>query len=282
MSDSNLEDVLQTIKPKRLYEDKTATIFPDKVILRLGATTVVAPATTGYPACRVFVKELYNGDFDNAARIELQDYVIPELDWQTVTINAQDVSVFSAIAAAGEDTFYSAKLNLTRLKFTLAAGGWRYLARYSIPKCLSATLDKSVAKEVLLDVPIDWQVFYYLFQMFKHLSGKKLDKLSWCFDKGKLYLSNEDKSYYVVVDTDDRILKSCDEGLKTIIKWFDKFPQQESSTVSKKTLGGDDSFVKHLTRPLPDNIHMVEYDSCYKYGSDYYSVFYFKEKAKDE
>ena len=264
---------LQTIKPKRIKESLDAILLPHFIVLEFGITQVVIPCDTGFPASVINHKELYTFEYDTA--IQIAKYPEPKFDhkWEECIITAADATAFSSFSASGDDEYFIGTLEIDNsLKLTLY--GFTYYANWAASKLRNGSK---------LFYNIDYQVYYYLFQMFKNLSGKKTDKLLWVISNGDLVLTNEAKTFYIICSQNDKNYRFKTKNIPLLKEFFEKDTGSERQ-LFKEVLGevmvGGGSFPigKHLMRPLADPVNYSVGDKFHKLRSDGYTLCLCKDK----
>lgn len=265
--------VLDSIKPKRLVENKFAILNKDYIILDLEDTLVYASCKTQCPLSIISIKDLYSNNLDEC--IPLEKYEIPfdiksieTMTFEEILINVNDSTYFSSISAAGEDLFFCGSLDFTKETLTFSSYGLLYGAIY-----------KSHKSEFRnpFNFYIDYHVFYYLFQMFKNLSGKKTDSLLVSRKNNLLFLTNKEKEFYIICKQPN-IFKSS--GFETIKKYYSELTYQERvlQIIKKDWIQDKDSFIKHLIRPLSDTPSLKASQNTLQLSSDNYILHINKEK----
>ena len=159
-------NTLSLIKPKRLYEDKDCIINNGIIRMELGATTILAPFSTKLPSVSIKVKDLWSANLDEAKVYTGLNKKLPEFSsWNEIPITVADVTVFSSVSSVGEDTFYIGSVGLTSSGiFSVNGMGLTWVIDYTSQKLIGSTSGFCGS--------FDWYLVYYLFQMFKDLSGK--------------------------------------------------------------------------------------------------------------
>jgi hypothetical protein len=268
---------LQLIKPKRLYENKLAYISKNVICLDLGATSIVAPFSSKLPDVKISIKDLWSNNLDEASidsNLFQHKCKIPDVkSWNEIPISVADVAVFSSLSGVGEDLFYTGILAITDKRFSISAYGLTYFVSSENPKMISNDSSFSIF--------CDWQIFYYLFQMFKDLSGKKIGTLLWSNNNKQIIFTDIENNFYIIVDLNDSIVAHKAQHCLTILKYYatQKHIGQEKVATFKKTIQETaNSELKHLIRPFGDSIDVTQYDTFTKYSSDIYYVHIHKEK----
>jgi hypothetical protein len=262
-------DVLDLIKPKRLAEDKRAILSKDFIALDFSDTLIYKPCETKFPLCEISIKDLYSSNFDEANEINDFTFKLPELEYTEISINAGDVAVLSSISAAGEDIFFCGYIGFRMNLLSFLTSGLVYYNEYRITK-------EIIPMRNIDNQWIDYSVYYYLFQMFKNLSGKKTDLLLVAKKDDKLYLTNKDKDFYIISKEPSKFKT---DSFASINKFYteQKFGK-ETAIIKKEWIEGKDSFIKHLIRPLDDVCMTKDSPSVIKLSSNGYELFINKEK----
>lgn len=259
---------LDLIKPKRLYEDRKAILSNGFICLDLGATLIYKECETKFSLCEINIKDLYSGNYDEANSIDKFDLVIPELNYTEIPINVNDSVYFSATSAAGEDIFFNGYITIGVNSLQFASWGLVYANRYISGKII--TPKENISRY------IDYNVFYYLFQLFKNLSGKKLDTLLIAVENDVLYLTNANKDYLIISKLQDKFKIN---GAGILNKYYiDQVFKNENKIIKKDFTENADSFIKHLARPLPDECSYKENDNVINLGNGPYTLYINKEK----
>jgi hypothetical protein len=242
---------LDLIKPKRLYEDKKAILADGFICLDLGDTKIYKECQTKFPLSEISIKDLYTGEYDNANRLDVFDFTLPELKYEEIAINVNDTVYFSSVSSTGEDIYFCGSLDFTENVMSCWASGLVFLNHYTSYK---------IKFSHSFDHYIDYQVFYYIFQMFKNLSGKKLDYLCVAKQDGILYMTNPNRDFHII---SKEPCKFKTESFEKINKFYNNqiATQTFRRTVDidkKSFVEGKDSFIKHLSRPLEEKFNHSE------------------------
>lgn len=262
---------LQIIKPKRIKDTLNATLSPNSIVLEFGITKVFIPCSTVFTcACSISQKDLYTYTFDNAKALT-EKYTIPKVDlkWEECIINVADTTVFSAFSASGDDECFIGTIEIDS-KLKLSLYGFTYYGFYESPK---------MRNESKLVYHIDYQVFYYLFQMFKSLSGKKTDKLLWALSGEDLVLTDEAKSFYVICTKDDNTYRFKTKCLSLLIDFYKKETTGEKQLFKKAVAEEAESIAKHLIRPFDDVLKSSENNFFTKMEGNGYKLCLNKPKS---
>jgi hypothetical protein len=266
-------NTLSLIKPKRLYDDKDCIIKDGIIEIEFGATKIIAPFVSKLLAIKIKVKDLWSVNLDGAEPFSGNISKLPNFEiWNEIPISVADSTVFSSISSVGEDTFYIGEISSGfSQRLDIEAIGLTWLSRYTSPKVISGTRG--------FTVKFDWYIFYYLFQMFKDLTGKKIGTLLWKEDANTIYFTNVDKEYFIVCSKTNPILNFKSKFRADIIKYFNSDSVTKSHDVLKKLLQETaGSEAKHLLRPFGDIVTITEQDHFMKYGSNNYTLYVTKEK----
>jgi hypothetical protein len=265
-------NTLSLIKPKRLYEDKDCIIKDGKIEIVFGATKVMAPFVSKLPAVKIKVKDLWTVNLDMAEPFDGNISNLPSFDnWNEIPISVADATVLSSISAVGEDTFLVSTISGGfSNKFEIEAFGLTWSSKYSSPKVIDGNRGFYTA--------FDWYVFYYLFQMFKELSGKKIGSLLWQENKDTVFFTNVDKEYFIVCDKQNKEILFKDKLRPQIIKYFATIEGLTKSISKKQLQESSSAEVKHLLRPFSDILDVKESDHFSKYSSNVYTLNITKEK----
>lgn len=269
-------NTLSLLKPKRLYEDKSCIIHNNMIKIDFGATQVVAPFQSKLPTVEIAIKDLWSGDLDAAKPCESKEISIPKFDkWNEIVISAADVTVFSSISSVGEDTFWAGRIVSDRTKLDVEACGLTWYLFNNSPKiCLS---------NGNLDTFVDWNLFYYLFQMFKELSGKKLGTLLWQEDSTNVYFTTPGYDYFVCCNKANPNLQFRSKNLGVIRQYFTSVEGTNARSWTKKDVQAMTTIAetKHLLRPLGDTLMLTDSFQYFKrFASGGYTLYVTKEKVK--
>ena len=266
-------NTLSLIKPKRLYDDKDCIIKDGVIEIVFGATKVLAPFVSKLPAVKIKVKDLWNVNLDAAEPFSGNISSLPIFDkWNEIPITVSDTTVFSSISSVGEDTFWLGSIGMMKGLFLIGGQGLTWCAYYDTPKMPKG--------ETTFSIITDWYIFYYLFQMFKDLTGKKIAILAWQEDKQNVYFTNENKDYYLVCSKNDLGLQFKTKYADTIMDYFKNDKGVKPKQIMKKMLqeSAISSENKHLLRPCGDIVDVIETDTFFKYQSGTYRLDITKEK----
>jgi len=269
--------ILNLIKPKRLSESNKAYIYNDKVILNFGAVDVVAYEGIGVrtkDCVCIDHKSLYNNDFDNATN-DIYDINLPEsLKYFEVEINARDNSFFSSISGAGEDLFWTGLLDIDNHKnFKSFVYGLNFAVEYG-----NIIIDRDKDPFIYF---ADYNIFYYLFQMTKHLSGKKTDTVlvSEFYDKRKYCITNKDRDFYVFCDVANTALFYKCMTIPEIKEAYIINKKLSSTELFKKTaLESNGALFKNFSRAFGDVLNCIDDKYVKMFYDDRLILYLMKDK----
>lgn len=173
-------ELLQKIKPKRLDNRYFAYIFEDQFLIdfRKSFVYINGPTEIKSDKCiEIGVKDLFDDDFESATKLIKPKYEFNN-KFNEVTIDANDLLLFSVISSIGEDLFLLSDVKSFDDRTEFVIFGLNYSIKYI------------VRKNYKLNGHLHYSSYYYLFQMFKHLSGKKADILYTYYDDSSIRLHN--------------------------------------------------------------------------------------------
>lgn len=242
-------ELLDRIKPKRQSDSNKAYIYKDKIILNFEYLDVIILGDTGsgYNGCiSLSHKDLYSLNLDNGIVSDYNCDVHKDIQFTEYTITSDINSCFSAITGAGEDTYWIGYVSNNSLSF--CSFGLNYYFN-----CYNFDVS---------DLYIGYNVFYYLFQFTKHLTGKKTDsifisrKIDNCF-----YITNSDKSIYLKCYLSNKQLQFKSETVKTIKELY-KHNTINSEQVAKSIAieNINSTLFKNFSRAYGDIVYINRYD----------------------
>lgn len=263
-------DFLQLIKPKRCKENLKAYITPNKIILDFGISSIMLNCNTGYPNCIIDHKSLFGFEFENATT--KYDKFINAIDikdeWGECAINANDSTVLSAISGSGEDEFFIGALEICP-SFKLSCYGFTYYNQY---------VSQKIIQNKGLNCYLDYTSIYYLYQLFKHLSGKKIDKLLWQINSSKFIFTNESKTFYIIIDQSNHIFNWKVGLLSDINKFYNVATANKNQVTKKVIIESMNSIGKHLIRPCGEVLDISEAKQFNKLEGNGYTLCLNKKK----
>ncbi|MDY0197615.1 MAG: hypothetical protein RBR68_07355 [Tenuifilaceae bacterium] len=175
-------DILQKIKPKRLDNRNRCILFNDQVSILFGKSDVFmngnleinlnSPVDIGF-------KDLFDDNFESATSINKNRLVFYD-NFFDIEVNTNDLLLFSVIAAIGEDLFLMSKVE--------SYDNFSYITVLGLNFYFKIKLNKNYH----INGCLDYHSFYYLFQSYKHLSGKKTDILRVYSDSDYIKLKCND------------------------------------------------------------------------------------------
>lgn len=266
-----MDELLVQIKPKRL-SNNLAYIFKDKIILNFNnCLDVICYGDTKSGCSETLTinhKDLYNQELDKATSTSFNIDIPNNLDYKEYKIDSSTSSFFSAISGAGEDTYWTSYLFAIDSYLNYAICGLNYKADY-FPVIGSNSYD--------LKVSCDYNVFYYLFQFTKHLTGKKICNISIAKYDNYLYITNEDKSIILRQYLNDKKINYKINTLKDISKLYSD-ETKDSKQVSKKiAVEQYDSLFKNFSRVFNDILYIKEFEYNNLFYDDRLKVWIMKE-----
>lgn len=260
----NLLIELDRIKPKRISESLNAFIFKDKIVLDYGISKVLCYCKSGIssssPIC-LSHKELYNRELENAITKTYSVSIPDDLIWEDISINVDDNSFFSAISGAGEDLYWAGIIEIFNNKFKSIVYGLNYKIEYN------SSPDEKYISTVYKKFKIDYNSFYYMFQLTKHLTGKKIDTLCFSFKNNLLYITNSTKDYYVIVNVEYSPMNWMHNQCSEIQKIYKKSTKALTQIFKKVLNETSNPLFKTLSRPFGDTMDYDKYDN-YSYYED--------------
>lgn len=258
------------VKPKKISDNVYAFINGNDFLINFNTSLVkFSTGETQFPPCCIPIKELFNENFDAACRIDKPVNIIVPTEWKSIIINAADVSMFNAVASAGEDLFWSGSMAINNKRMVIDTVGLVYATHFVSPKMT----DIEISSE------LDYNSFYYLYQMFKHITGKKTANLKISETEDYVFFTNEEETHYIIVNTKSTELafKSGSSGLISSLASKDCDP----ATSSTKKYVIDvikDGLIKHLIKFLGDTMSLSQNDIFYKMNSHFGELYLFKKK----
>lgn len=245
---------LVALRPKRLSDSLYAFLRNDLVALDLGATKVILVGDNGtnMPPSVISLARLFTGDYESATSLggaELPYSISEDITWNDIPINITDVSIFNAISSAGEDLFWQGTIRLDGGVLKVDAQGLIYYVRYEMAKM--AAFDSII--------PADFSVFWYLYQMFKDVTKKKLGTLrvGTKSNESTIYLTDEEYSFYILIDPDHKEYIEKSKSFRAILEAYNALEYGKSSEFSKKTMTLS-PLQKHLLKPFDELVTVSE------------------------
>lgn len=260
-----MNDLLVLIKPKRL-SNNLAYICKDKVILNFNNCLDVicyGDTNTGSSDSLIIThKDLYSQELDKASSISYDINIPSSLVYKNITIDSNTNSFFSSISMAGEDTYWTSYLFTIKDKFASTIWGLNYMAEYSqigvYPSC--------DIKEAC-----DYNVFYYLFQFTKHLTGKKTCNISIAKQGDYLYITNEDRSIILRQYLKDKKVIYKINSLTEINKLYSNNTDKSQQVSKKVAVEQYGSLFKNFSRVYNDILYTKDFE---------YNTFFYDDKFK--
>ena len=275
----DMVETLKLIKPKRINDTNMANVLKDYIVLEFGATKIVAPFVSK-SEYRLPVKDLFSDILDNATPIKDNEYgndIDLNLEFNTtVTINNDILTSFSSISQTGEDTFWLGCLSFSST--TLNIYTWSQLFY-----CQQLFKTELKIEDVYKDECnfISWDVYYYLFQMFKNLTGKKKENLYIAFSNNKMYLTDEERSFYIITDVTNRDIVFKSKYIESLTKYYEENRKDiKSQQLSKKAYmeGNQNVLLKHMIRSFDDVIEVSDSKTFIMFKDSKGTLFLNKDK----
>lgn len=240
---------LSAIKPKKLTNSK-AYIYKDKIVLDFKTCEVILLEDTGMlnPCLSITHKELFDEELDKAISCVQCHTIHDDIKFREFTITSDMNSCFSAISGAGEDTYWLGSICTSDKDLAFNAYGLNYYF-----ECYDYT------ESVLY---VDYQVFYYLFQFTKHLSGKKTDIIfiSNIIDD-VFYIANSDKSIYIKCYLSGKELRYKSKSLNQIKQIYSIKEEGNGKQVTKKiAIEEYNTLYKNFSRAFGDIVYVINYE----------------------
>jgi subtilase family serine protease len=179
----------------------------------------------------------------------LHDFVFHnDIKFKEFTVTSGINSCFSAISGAGEDTFWLGSICTSNKDLSFNAYGLNYYF-----ECYN------YVESILY---VDYQVFYYLFQFTKHLSGKKTDIIfiSSIIDN-VFYIANSDKSIYIKCYLSGKELKYKSASLDQIKQIYKIDKINSFKQIAKKiAIEEYNSLFKNFSRAFGEIVFAINYE----------------------
>ena len=265
---------LQLIKPKRLSEDLNVFIKDSTYIIDFGTSIVMLDSKGGEksPPCVISTKEIFNDNFEAANVIaSIGEFELPKV-WHNVVLNATDVNLFNSIASAGEDLFWFGRLTMNDKRFKVQTAGLIYFVDFLSPKLDLPTIT----------APLDYNFYYYMYQMFKSVTGKKLATMKIGLTDDTLVVTDENDTFYIATRLHHQEFMFKVIGATQIaIEFVNATYGNETKTTRKACMAGSDSILKHLSKFLGEDFSVAESSGWMKYYNMYGGLYLGKKKVKD-
>lgn len=268
---------LQLIKPKTLSSDSNvAYLYKKDCLLDFGMSKVLLNGAldSEWPLTVILQRHLFNNYFSEANQIE-SDIIFnaPNISWNIIPINLMDVSVFNSITSAGETLFWHAKLHIAKNNFQIRSVGLNYVVTHDMAKVLDWV-------EVNVNFSIDYNVFYYLNQMFKKVTKTKPQNLLIGLTKENTWITNELKEFFIIIPTNHNEFKVKDFSFEKIISVFENRNYSAASNIDRisygKTAG---SLFKHITKCLDDTINVGKTKEIIRFSNQFTKVYMCEAKS---
>lgn len=250
-----MESVLQLIKPKRLSNLDIAYLYKDQIQIKFSdCTRIIMETNTGInnlECVNLGVKDLYDNNFENANESKFIKYngFNNSYEKYNIEINVNDLLLFSVLSGVGQDLFCISKVESTENNTIFKVIGLNFYLEYSINKNFN------------ISGYLTWNAYYYLFQMFKHLSGKKVDTLSVSSNDNRIIFN---KGYYIVLIQNE---------LRYFNKYFSMIEYNGNLDVAKEIdkkslIENHNILFKHFARLFGDTIKVQEKINYYCFYND--------------
>lgn len=255
-------DILQKIKPKRLDNRNICILFNDQISVLFGKSNVFINGDLKVSLkdpVKIGFKDLYDNNFEFASPINKEKFLFDD-NFFDVEITTNDLLLFSVISAIGEDLFLMSKIE--------SYSNYSYITILGINFYFKIKLNK----DYHINGCLDYHSFYYLFQGYKHLSGKKVDILKVYSDINYIKLMCSDLNICIkqggFTTNYFDILEIVYNEYDTDYKEFDKKSALETSI----------SLFKPLSRLFGDIISVSEKQYYNIYKNDYCILYLNKVK----
>jgi hypothetical protein len=266
-------DSLQLIKPKRLSDDLNVFIKDDTYTIDFGTSRVVGvKGGEKSPPCVISTKNLFGDNFEAANVIDNFESFIPPTEWHSIILNATDVNLFNSVASAGEDMFWFGQLTTLGKHLKVQTAGLVYFVDYVSPK-----LDLPE-----ITAPIDYNFYYYMYQLFKGVTGKKLATLKITKINNVLIATDEQETFYIVSMLEHREFRFKVVSATQIAQGFVNGSYDTGGKTTRKARTADaDSMLKHLSKFLGDEFHAAENKEWMKLYNMHGALYLGKKKVQD-
>ena len=266
-----MNDILALIKPKRL-SNNLAYIFKDKIVLNFNnCLDVVCYGDTNTGCSETLTiahKDLYSETLDKASSSSYSINIPDSLVYKDFIIDANTNSFFSSISMAGEDTYWTSYLSIINSYLAYTIWGLNYKASYSsVIGCNNYDLK----------VSCDYNLFYYLFQFTKHLSGKKTCTIGLAKQDDYLYIANEDRSILLRQSLSHRKIRYKTKTLNDIEKLY-SLEKDNSKQISKKiAIEQNGTLFKNFSRVYGDILYIKDFKDSVYYHNETFNLWLLKE-----
>ncbi len=276
----NLSNV-QLIKPKTLQEDKFAYLIRDACRLDFGSSSVLMPKDSQMNFGHLVlipIKDLFNQDASKLLQIAKgsEEFLsVPKLDWKEIPINLLDTGAFNAPASAGEDLFWAGELIVSKNKLRIHVAGLVYYIEHEMPKITEGIETAQV-------IPLDYNAFYYLNQLFKKVTKTKPKNLKFAFKNDVAYLTNSDEEFFILVPTKYSKTAYKTKVLEEISNTYRNtaYTERNKELVRKDYVKDQDSLLKHLSKVLDDKFSFSESVYIQMFSSGQSKLYLNKRKEK--
>lgn len=272
---------LQLIKPKTLPDDKYAYLSGSSCVLDFGTCKILMPHCNGmnYQPAYITIKDLFNMELESAVSVDTIGHrtFVPDLDWNTIPVNLVDAGVFNAVASAGDAIFWHSNFTISKKSWSLKAAGFIYYLESSMPKILDWVPESG------LDLYLDHNAFFYIYQMFKDVKKTKPKVMKIAWDKEFYYIKDdvEDFPYVIIIPRSHSEFTEKQKSFDKISKAYDKGENGRYSTIDRVSFAKDKhSLVKHLLKAVGDAPKHLEVSTGDKYQSDTVELWINKKKPQ--
>jgi hypothetical protein len=249
------------------------------LVLDFGSTRIICLDTLEFSTdpCIISQKDFFDLKFDEAKTIDSKNIGLSNipntLTWNEIPINILDVGAFNAPASAGEDLFWHSELILSKQSIKIRVSGLIYYLEYKMPKILDC-VDSDVV------VPLGYNVFYYLNQMFKKVTKTKPKNLELAITDKHVYFHCDDSEYYIVVERKHRELSVKEKHLDMIKAAFESIEYKlKEKTLDRVQFGKEqEAIFKHTCKALGDTISRATGEIADKYFDANGVLYLTKEK----
>jgi len=277
---------LQKIKPKTLSDDKYAFMQDRWCALDFITSSIILldAFDINMPSSFINMKNLFQSEMDEAKIVSERPIkktidTIKDLEYKVIPMNLYDISVFNSIASTGEDIFWSCNVILNADCIELKASGMNYFIAHKMPKTLEFLRTESSTKSISFIA--DYQVCYYLYQMFKNVTKTKPKNLliNWDNLVNVITFTDEERSFYIQVYNKNQKLEYKHATMIEIQKYINSVEFSSKGKIDRKESGFfKDSLFKHLTKCLNDTLDQYESPYIELYKNELTKVYIFKKR----
>lgn len=271
-----MQSLLDVLKPKTLAEDTFAYITDNKLLIAFGNTVVFKTCeSTGYVGSYAIpTKALYGEGPDASIPVEASDVpalVPPVNGWNRLPLNIVDKEIFNAVSSAGGGQYWAGFAALEEGRFTVNVIGLLYAIQYSMAKVV----------EVPFMADLQWEAYYYLNQMFKGITAKKIGVMLYYSEEDRIWFTDEANSFYIVCYRRGVSANMHTHVVEALHLLNEKEDFAGSDTVSRKAVTDSGTpLEKHLTKPFKETITKTSSKRFMRYRDSFYTLYV--SKLRDE